>query len=111
MRVLAVAMALLFVYCIGVQYNDPDPYVWIPIYALPLALSLLAARDRHVFWLSALAGLVYVAAGLWWAPRYAPGYFDNEEAREAGGLVLSGVWMAVLTLHGRRAGRKSPVSS
>jgi hypothetical protein len=29
-----------------VQYNDPDPYLWVPIYLFPAALCFLAAREK-----------------------------------------------------------------
>lgn len=106
MRILSAIMTLLFIACIAVQYNDPDPLIWMLLYAVPLGLTLLSLGGRHLVWLAALGALAYGAAGLCWAPPYAPGYLDNEEAREAGGLLLSGLWMTVLvaraTLPGRR---------
>jgi hypothetical protein len=108
MRLLAMAMAVLFAICIALQYNDPDPQVWMSIYALPLVLSVLAARGRQLAWLSALAAAGYVLAALWWAPRYSPGYLDNEEAREAGGLLLSGLWMGFLAWRGKRGSAGRP---
>ena len=28
------------------QYNDPDPYLWIPIYLYPAVLCFLATREK-----------------------------------------------------------------
>ena len=30
----------------GLQYNDPDPYIWMPIYLYSAALCYLAAKGR-----------------------------------------------------------------
>ena len=108
MKIASAAMACLFAICIALQYNDPDPFVWMGLYLVPLILTLRALRGRPDFWPNLLAGVAYVLAALRWAPRYAPGYLDDEEAREAGGLLLSGLWMAFLAVQARRRSRVAP---
>jgi Transmembrane family 220, helix len=98
-------MVGLFGLCIAVQYNDPDPYIWIPLYLVPLVMTVRALRGGADFWPNLLAGVAYSLSASWWAPRYAPGYLDNEEAREAGGLLLSGLWMAILAVQAWRRRR------
>ncbi len=39
---------LVFILFAAVQYNDPDPYLWIPIYLYPAAICLMAAREKAV---------------------------------------------------------------
>ena len=68
-------------------------------------MSLRALRGRADFWPNLLAGVAYSLAALLWAPRYAPGYLDDEEAREAAGLLLSGLWMAFLAVQAWRRRR------
>ena len=36
----------IFLLFAAVQYNDPDPYLWIPIYLYPAVLCFLAAREK-----------------------------------------------------------------
>ena len=36
----------IFILFAAVQYNDPDPYLWIPIYLYPAVLCFLAAREK-----------------------------------------------------------------
>jgi Ca2+/Na+ antiporter len=49
--------AFLFLVSAGLQYNDPDPYLWMPIYLFGAVLCFLAARGR--FYPKAyLAGMV-----------------------------------------------------
>jgi len=36
----------IFILFAVVQYNDPDPYLWVPIYLFPAVLCFLAAREN-----------------------------------------------------------------
>ncbi|WP_153797698.1 transmembrane 220 family protein [Foetidibacter luteolus] len=55
----------LFVLFAAVQYNDPDPYIWVPIYLYSAALCFLAAR-RHFYPKAYAVGvIVYVLYALW----------------------------------------------
>lgn len=47
MRVFNVIFCVLFIISAGLQYNDPDPYVWMPIYLYGAVLCYLAFRDRY----------------------------------------------------------------
>jgi hypothetical protein len=47
MKIFNLVFTLLFIICAGLQYNDPDPYIWIPIYLYGAVLCGLAARDRY----------------------------------------------------------------
>lgn len=38
----------IFVLFAALQYNDPDPYLWIPIYFYPAYLCLQEARNKKV---------------------------------------------------------------
>ena len=40
--------ALIFIVFAALQYNDPDPYLWIPIYLYPAYLCLQEARNKKV---------------------------------------------------------------
>jgi hypothetical protein len=47
MKILNVLLIALFLYSTAVQYNDPDPYVWMPIYMYGAVLCLLALRGKY----------------------------------------------------------------
>jgi hypothetical protein len=108
-------MAILFLFAVAVQNNDPDPLRWMSIYGLAaLACGLsLAGRLRRL--MPALIGL----GALVWAGTLAPGVVGRvsvgelfqsytmmsepvEEAREMGGLLIVAAWMGVLALVGCR---------
>ena len=36
----------IFILFAIVQYNDPDPYLWVPIYLFPAVLCFLATREK-----------------------------------------------------------------
>lgn len=61
MKIFNIFFCLVFILFAALQYNDPDPYVWVPIYLYTAVLCALAARKR--FYKGAyLAGiLVYLA--------------------------------------------------
>ncbi|WP_276485812.1 transmembrane 220 family protein [Paraflavitalea pollutisoli] len=47
MKIFNLLFCLLFVVSAALQYNDPDPYVWIPIYGYGAVLCWLAFRGKY----------------------------------------------------------------
>lgn len=65
MRIFNLLFCILFVISAGLQYNDPDPYVWIPIYGYGAVLCWLAFRNKY-YPRAYLAGIaVYLAYATW----------------------------------------------
>lgn len=57
-------LAFMFTVCAGLQWNDPDPYLWIPLYLLSVLGCLLAAKGvyKPKFYIGVIAiYLVYAA--------------------------------------------------
>ena len=46
MKAFNLFFCILFVFSAALQYNDPDPYLWIPIYIYGAILCWLAFRNR-----------------------------------------------------------------
>lgn len=105
----------LFVFSVIVQYNDPDPWVWMTIYGLAAAACLVALKQPGQ-WLLSGALLLLTAV---WAATLAPRVLGRvafgelfeawemkdlrvEEAREFGGLLIVATWMLVLFLRARQ---------
>ncbi len=123
LRWLNVMMTVVFVLCIAVQYNDPDALLWILIYAFAVVVTAMAAADRYtIFAVIGFAG--FVAGFLYLSPGFLE--VDNpmdlftdirmdskgvEVAREAGGLLITALWMLVLSIvwYRRRKDQASPV--
>lgn len=108
------AMALLFVFAVVVQYNDPDPGRWMAIYGAAAAVSALAALGKEL----RLAPVVIAAVAIMWSIAIIAGgaggadylrMFDAwemtsapvEEAREATGLLIVAGWMILLAVRSR----------
>ncbi len=56
MKILNIILATLFLLFAVVQYNDPDPWGWMGLYALVAGVSAFAALGRYNRWVI-LAGL------------------------------------------------------
>ena len=47
MKIFNLFFSIFFVLFAALQYNDPDPYVWIPIYMYAAVLCWLAFRGKY----------------------------------------------------------------
>ncbi len=47
MKAFNIIFIVLFVLFAGLQYNDPDPYLWIPFYLYAAALCYLTLRRKY----------------------------------------------------------------
>jgi len=57
MKIFNLLFSVLFIVSAGLQYNDPDPYLWIPIYLYSAILCWLAFKQKYYPTLY-LAGIV-----------------------------------------------------
>jgi hypothetical protein len=119
MRIASAVFCAVFLLSAAVQWNDPDPLVWVAGYLGAAGLSLAAFFGRISV---AANGVAAVGFALWClslvgsvpgAPSEAFTSFEmqapsHEEPREAVGLLICAVWTGFLALHGRRAGRARP---
>jgi hypothetical protein len=121
MKIFNISFCLLFVFSAALQYNDPDPYVWIPIYLFGALLCWLAFRNKY-FPTAYLIGIIIYsvyAIGLF---IWKDGVFDwitqhnaediaatmkaekpwIEETREFFGLVILIVVLAINYLYAKK---------
>ncbi|MEO1012955.1 MAG: transmembrane 220 family protein [Bacteroidota bacterium] len=83
-----------------VQYNDPDPQLWMVIYGLMALVSFVFALGRLPFFLPLALGILGFAGFIYFFPekfegfRIGTGDIKNiEEGREAFGLLILSVVM------------------
>jgi hypothetical protein len=107
-RLLAGAMGLVFVGFTSVQFNDPDWPRWVGIYGVAALVSFAATAGRQWTWMSGGLCLGALAWSATLLPRLSEvplgdvfGGFSMEapaaeEAREGLGLLIVGLWAAVL---------------
>ena len=48
MKIFNYSFAIIFLIFAALQYNDPDPFLWIPIYLYPTFLCFQVARNKKV---------------------------------------------------------------
>jgi hypothetical protein len=65
MKALNIVFIVLFVFSAALQYNDPDPYVWMPIYLYGAYLCYQAIKNRYRPALYILGLLVYSSYGIY----------------------------------------------
>lgn len=104
-RLIALAFALLFIFAAAVQYNDPDPILWMILYLWPAALCLVyavfaeiesRARSRALYIAALVTAVIYTTLALLLFPGWLPEWFASEELREAGGLLIAAAACALL---------------
>lgn len=105
-KIVSLAFALLFVYFVVVQYNDPDPEVWMPIYGIAVVacLSIYFKKAPHAY-VFVIMGIAYFFASYQqWPPQYEGVFWGEmkmrsmniELARESLGLTISGIGMLIM---------------
>jgi len=95
MRYVYALMFLLFLLCCAVQYNDPDPLIWIAYYGYAAVLTAFAFYKKYSAW-PLLGLIVYLAGFFYYAPPLDVSWWALEEGREAMGFMIAAVWMIVL---------------
>jgi Transmembrane family 220, helix len=122
MKVFNIFFCIVFIVFAALQYNDPDPYVWVPIYLYTAVLCWLAAKERYFIkayvWGFAVYALyavykVFDSNGLldWIGKHNAANIAETmkaqqpwiEESREFFGLLIL---IAVLAINYFVAGKK-----
>ena len=100
MRYVNIALGLLMVAFAAVQYNDPDPHVWVPIYlvsglwAFAAAFLLPRIVSAPATALLGACVLAYAVLVVYYWPQ-APGFWrqevwwNDEEAREGMGAMIA----------------------
>jgi len=48
MKIFNIFFCIVFILFAVVQYNDPDPYLWIPIYLYPAAICYYKVKQKPV---------------------------------------------------------------
>ena len=107
MKVLNIVFVLIFILSAALQYNDPDPYLWIPIYLYGAFLCYLAYRNKYNSTLYIIGLLFYIGYAVYlffdkqgvlsWANEHDAESITQtmkatkpwiEETREFGGLLI-----------------------
>lgn len=105
LKILAFIFFALFIYAAVVQYNDPDAVKWYAIYGMAALASILFAFNQlRLTWAIVLSGF-YIGLTIYTWPEKFEGVtigegdiVNIERGREALGLLIAGVVMAIYAL-------------
>lgn len=111
---------VFFALAAAVQYNDPDPLLWMSIYGAGALCCALYMAGRLSTVLSGLISGVCLLGVLYLLLRLQGSFVDEtgqemmglvEETREMFGLLLIALWTGVLTWRVHRASPRGTPSS
>lgn len=119
MKIFNIVFVVLFIIFAGLQYNDPDPYIWMTIYLYSAFFCYLAARKKFYpvgyaigifIYLAYAAYKVFDRNGLidWFEYHHAESLVESmkaekpwiEEVREFFGLLICVAVLGVNWLYG-----------
>jgi Transmembrane family 220, helix len=96
MKIFNLLFCIIFIFFAALQYNDPDPYVWMPIYLYAAALSWLAFRGKYyprAYIIGILVYFVY-AVYLFFTADGVLDWFNKHDARNiAGSMKADKPWI------------------
>ena len=126
MKIFNLLFCILFLIFAGLQYNDPDPYIWIPIYLYAAICCWMAARNQFFPKAYLFGILVYTAYALYlvftddgvldWVEKHNTENIAGsmkattpwiEDTREFFGLVILIVVLGMNWLYARKRKRLS----
>lgn len=87
MKYVFLAFSLIFVIFAALQLNDPDPYLWAPLYVIPAILCFLAFRGVYWFYSSTAAAVGYFIYAIVLFPTSVSTWIGQEE--KATGLQMN----------------------
>ncbi|WP_061247028.1 transmembrane 220 family protein [Leptospira noguchii] len=100
MKIFSIIAILIWLVFAGLQWNDPDPWLWIPIYMSVVVLYagfiIYPAKTKFWFYISWILSILFCAGTVFAASLIQSFSFDDEVTRETGGLILSAIWSGIL---------------
>lgn len=116
MRVLSIVTSLFFLLACVVQWNDPDPLLWVAAYGIAAATGVAAFFGVVSVPVSGVLGFGYLIAAWLNLPvgaearslslgEFGMASLQVEQIRESLGLAICAGWMAVLI--GSRISRRA----
>lgn len=96
MKVFNLFFCILFVVSAGLQYNDPDPQLWIPIYLIAAFIAYKAFRKKFLPRFSLVFGfLIFIYSIYLFFDKYGflTWLFDHNAENIAGSMKASTPWI------------------
>jgi len=96
MKVFNLIFCLLFIVSAGLQLNDPDPYIWMPIYLIGAAISFQAFKGKYYPKFTLLVSGIYLiyCFYLFFDKSGVLAWFNEHNAENiAGSMKASAPWI------------------
>jgi hypothetical protein len=111
MKIITIIFSIVLALFVVVQFNDPDPFIWILAYGLGLFTVLLSLTAYYnskislflvaVYWL--WAAFLFPSVVEWWQKENGQNLMQRmvddkmyiEETRECGGLLIAGLLLLI----------------
>ena len=125
MKTFNLVFAILFVLFAALQYNDPDPYIWIPIYIVSAFVCFQTYKgkfDQFSHWIIVAFCLIYAVRLMidpngviaWFKEHDAENLVQSmkatkpwiEQTREFGGLLIILIVASVNIIANKKAAAK-----
>lgn len=125
MKTFNLVFAILFVLFAALQYNDPDPYIWIPIYVVSAFVCFQNYKgkfDQFSHWIIVAFCLIYAVRLIidpngviaWFKEHDAENLVQSmkatkpwiEQTREFGGLLIILIVASVNIITNKKAAAK-----
>lgn len=89
MKIFNIVFCFLFLVSAGLQYNDPDPYLWIPIYMYGVVYCWLAFKGNYhpMAYLIGSAVLLIYAGYEFFAPDGVLDWMNKHHAEDIAGTM------------------------
>lgn len=83
MKYLAFVFIILFTLFTLAQLNDPDPYIWVPFYLVPAAISYAVYRGRYPLLAILPLALLYLGFSLYTFPPSLSAWISDELSNQS----------------------------
>jgi hypothetical protein len=120
MKLLNWILCFLFLFSAILQYNDPDPIIWMIMWGaagvacllyglgkLPKLLPIVVGVVGLIWAFALLPGIIRTASDIRWNEVFMQASMSNitvEWIRECGGLLIISIWMWLLLMRSRNTG-------
>lgn len=93
MKALNIILGLLFALFAFFQYNDTDPYIWIPIYGYAAIVCFMAAAGRYNKWMILIGLIVYFIYMVSFIPGVESWFFEHDHENIAQSMKATKPWI------------------
>lgn len=103
-RTLTIAGILFFGMCAYWQFNDPDAFWWVLIYAVTSLAGIAVLFKRLPWQIPAILTLATLGLSFYYVQAVIAQelhYFNDEVGREMMGTILVCLYMSLLAMHAR----------